>query len=46
MAKLLVVEDNDKIRDIMRRHLALKGFEVVEAADGEAGFPKSAHSVT
>ena len=37
MTKLLVVEDNDKIRDIMRRHLALKGFEVVLAADGEAG---------
>ncbi len=36
MAKLLVVEDNAKIRDIMRRHLALKGFEVVVAADGEA----------
>ncbi len=42
MAKLLLVEDNDKIRDIMRRHLALKGFEVVAAADGEAGLALAA----
>ena len=41
MAKLLVVEDHAKIRDIMRRHLALKGFEVVLAADGEAGVASS-----
>ena len=40
--KLLVVEDNDKIRDIMRRHLALKGFEVVLAADGDEGLAMAA----
>lgn len=37
MAKLLVVEDNEKIRDIMRRYLKLKGFDVVLAMDGEEG---------
>ena len=45
MAKLLVVEDNDKIRNIMRRHLALKGFEVVLAADGNEGLAMAAAEV-
>ena len=42
MAKLLLVEDNDKIRNIMRRHLELKGFAVVLAAEGEAGLALAA----
>ena len=33
---VLVVEDEDDIRELVRFHLAKEGFEVAEAADGEA----------
>jgi DNA-binding response OmpR family regulator len=32
--RVLVVEDDDAIRELLRLHLALAGFEVVEVADG------------
>ncbi|HEV2251638.1 MAG TPA: hypothetical protein VGS06_00445, partial [Streptosporangiaceae bacterium] len=32
----LVVDDEPKIRDLARRYLEADGFQVLEAADGEA----------
>ena len=37
MAKVLLVEDNEMNRDMLSRRLALRGFEVVLAADGAQG---------
>lgn len=37
MSKLLVVEDDAMIRDVVVRTLALSGYEVITAADGLAG---------
>lgn len=37
MAKLLLVEDNDKNRDMLSRRLQRKGYEVVVAEDGDEG---------
>jgi two-component system, cell cycle response regulator DivK len=37
MAKLLVVEDDPMIRDVLTRSLTLRGYEVCTAADGIAG---------
>jgi CheY-like chemotaxis protein len=37
MATILVVEDNELNRDMLCRRLARKGFQVIEAADGERG---------
>lgn len=34
MSKLLVVDDEERIRDIVREYAEFKGFEVTEAADG------------
>lgn len=36
MTRVLVVDDDDTIRDLLRSYLAREGFEVREAADGEA----------
>lgn len=36
MTKLLLVEDDDAIREMMRRRLELRGFEVAQASDGES----------
>ncbi|HET8726849.1 MAG TPA: response regulator [Alphaproteobacteria bacterium] len=38
MATILLVEDNEMNRDMLSRRLARKGFEVLIAIDGEAGF--------
>jgi CheY-like chemotaxis protein len=37
MSKLLVVEDDPMIRDVLTRTLALDGYEILTAADGIAG---------
>jgi CheY-like chemotaxis protein len=37
MAKILVVEDNPEIRDLIARRLQRKGYAVVVAEDGEKG---------
>ena len=37
MAKILLVEDNEMNRDMLGRRLRRKGFEVVEAVDGQQG---------
>lgn len=34
VAKILVAEDEDKIRTLVRRYLEMEGFEVLEAEDG------------
>ena len=36
MQRILVVDDEDGIRDILRQYLEFEGFSCVEAADGEA----------
>jgi two-component system cell cycle response regulator DivK len=45
MAKILLVEDNEWNRDMLSRRLARKGFEVVVAADGEAGVAAARESL-
>jgi CheY-like chemotaxis protein len=37
MAQILLVEDNEMIRDMLSRRLAKRGFEVVMAVDGAQG---------
>ena len=37
MTKILLVEDNEMNRDILRRRLKKKGFDVVMALDGQQG---------
>ncbi len=37
MAKILIVEDEDDIRNNLRRFLRLEGYEVVEAENGRRG---------
>ncbi len=37
MAKILLVEDNQMNRDMLSRRLTRKGYEVVNAVDGEQG---------
>ncbi len=41
MAKLLLVEDNAMNRDMLRRRLERKGFEIVTAVDGGEAIEKS-----
>jgi two-component system cell cycle response regulator DivK len=41
MAKILLVEDNEMNRDMLSRRLKRKGYEVVEALDGEEGIAKT-----
>ena len=38
MSKILLVEDNEMNRDMLTRRLERKGYEVVIAVDGQAGF--------
>ena len=40
MFKVLIIEDNDDNRDILKHQLAYLGYEVVEAADGLEGLEK------
>jgi CheY-like chemotaxis protein len=37
MARILVVEDNDMNRDMLSRRLSRKGFDVINAVDGQQG---------
>src|SRR5512141_1559525 len=37
MQKVLVIEDDDTVRDVLRAFLAEKGFEATLAPSGEAG---------
>ena len=37
MARILVVEDNDDIRDLIRQHLVFEGHDVLEAVNGRQG---------
>lgn len=37
MTKILIVEDNEMNRDMLRRRLERKGYEVVSAVDGAEG---------
>lgn len=37
MPKILLIEDNEMNRDMLTRRLVRRGFEVISAADGEAG---------
>jgi len=36
-AKALIVEDDDSVRDALRRALLLDGFQIIEAQDGQQG---------
>lgn len=40
MKKILVVDDEPSIRELMHDFLNMQGFEVIEAADGVDGFNK------
>jgi len=37
MARILVIEDVEEVRDVIRRTLEAEGYEVVEASDGKEG---------
>lgn len=41
MAKILIIEDDNFLREIIVRKLAKEGFEIVEAVDGEEGINKA-----
>ncbi len=41
MPKILVIEDNDDNRDILKHQLEYLGYEVVEAADGLEGLKQA-----
>lgn len=43
MSKILLVEDNETNRDLLRRRLERKGFLIITADDGEQGY-SLAHS--
>ena len=45
MSRILLIDDDPAIRDIVRFALAREGFEVVEAADGTRGLELAARSV-
>jgi two-component system OmpR family response regulator len=38
--RVLVIEDEDKMRSVLRRGLQAAGYAVSEAEDGEAGLPR------
>jgi CheY-like chemotaxis protein len=42
MKKLLLVEDNELNRDMLSRRLARRGYEIVQAVDGQAGIDEAA----
>ena len=45
MAKILIVDDEPRIRALIREHLQFAGFECDEATDGSAAPLSSAHAV-
>jgi DNA-binding response OmpR family regulator len=40
MAKILIVEDEESIREVMKKYLELAGFSVTEAGSGEVAILK------
>lgn len=40
MEKILIIEDEDFLRDILKRYLEKEGYDVIEASTGEAGLEK------
>lgn len=40
MSKVLIIEDDKFLRELMSRKLSSEGFETVEAIDGESGIKK------
>ncbi|HUT76928.1 MAG TPA: response regulator, partial [Polyangia bacterium] len=40
--RVLVVEDNEDVRQVIKVYLSSRGFEVIEAADGLAGLERAA----
>jgi DNA-binding response OmpR family regulator len=38
MRRILIIEDENNIRDVCRRYLEREGFEVLEAGDGDTGW--------
>ncbi|WP_047395208.1 response regulator transcription factor [Cetobacterium sp. ZOR0034] len=40
MEKILIIEDEDFLRDILKRYLEKDGYEVIEASTGEIGLEK------
>ncbi|MBM3736579.1 MAG: response regulator [Acidobacteria bacterium] len=45
MKKILIVEDNDFNRDMLCRRLVRRGFEVVQAIDGQEGLDAAAREL-
>jgi two-component system cell cycle response regulator DivK len=41
MKKILLVEDNDINREMMRRRLQRRGYEIIEAVDGQEAIAKA-----
>lgn len=39
-ARVLVVDDEEEVRKVLRLHLTKEGFNVIEAVDGEKGIEK------
>ena len=44
MAKILIVDDEPRIRDLIREHLQYAGFVCEEAGDGGAALAVLAHN--
>ncbi|MBW2029608.1 MAG: response regulator [Deltaproteobacteria bacterium] len=42
MAKIMVVDDDNNIRELLRKFLSRKGYEVITASDGEEALEKIA----
>src|SRR6185312_15869837 len=42
--RILIVDDNETNRDIIRTRLAIHGFDLLEAADGEAALESVRHN--
>lgn len=45
MAKILIVEDTQSIRELMGTHLADKGYEIIEAANGRIAIEKACQDI-
>jgi CheY-like chemotaxis protein len=43
--KVLIVEDNDALREMFRRRLLRRGYDLILAADGEEGLIKAAENL-